>query len=131
MTNPDPFKSYLADLQNKLSTGGATEHSHRSTLEALIEALGDGIQAINEPRRIECGAPDLVVLKDGRLVGHIEAKDIGKSLDTVERSDQLTRYRRLFLSIENRRPRASKRPPNRPSESPYFDCVYRFFYAVI
>lgn len=99
MTNPDPFRSYLADLQNKLATGGATEHTHRSTLEALIEALGDGIQAINEPKRIACGAPDLAVLRDGLLVGHIEPKDIGKPLDVVDRSDQLIRYRRSLGNL--------------------------------
>jgi len=98
MANPDPLKTYLKDLQKKLSTGDATEHTHRSTLEALLEAMDDDVTVINEPRRIECGAPDLAVLQDGWMVGHIEAKDVGTPLDVAERSNQLTRYRR---SLEN------------------------------
>jgi hypothetical protein len=60
MTNPDPFRTYLQELQRNLSTGSATEHTHRSALQALLEALGDGVQAINEPQRVECGAPDYI-----------------------------------------------------------------------
>ena len=70
-----------------------------STPTALLEALDSDVQAINEPRRIECGAPDLAVLKDELLVGHVEAKDIGKSLDTIERSEQLTRYRQSLGNL--------------------------------
>ena len=103
MTNTSPLKDYLQKIQSTYDTGDATEHSHRSTLEALLEAigstLGDDIQAINEPQRIECGAPDLAVLKDKLLVGHVEAKDIGKSLDTIERSEQLTRYRQSLGNL--------------------------------
>jgi len=98
MSTTGPFNAYLKDLQQKLSTGDATEHTHRSTLEVLLEALEDGVIVINEPRRVECGAPDLAVLRDGLMVGHIEAKDVGTPLDVAERSDQLTRYRR---SLEN------------------------------
>jgi hypothetical protein len=29
MTNPDPLKTHLQELQNKLSTGDTTEHTHR------------------------------------------------------------------------------------------------------
>ena len=49
MTNPDPLKSYLADLQNKLSTGGVTEHTHGSTLEALLEALDSYVGWVSIP----------------------------------------------------------------------------------
>jgi hypothetical protein len=49
VTNPDPLKSYLADLQNKLSTGGVTEHTHRSTLEALLEALDSYVGRVSIP----------------------------------------------------------------------------------
>ena len=93
MTNPDPFKTYLQKLQKNLSTGAATEHTHRSALEALLEAVGDGVLATNEPRRIECGAPDYVITRAQTPIGYVEAKDVGASLDTAERSEQLRRYR--------------------------------------
>jgi hypothetical protein len=92
MVDVAPLKPYLERLEEKLATGDTTEHTHRSTLEILVESFGDDIKAINEPKRIECGAPDLAVLRDGFMVGHIEAKDIGTSLDSAERSDQLKRY---------------------------------------
>ncbi|HSN76450.1 MAG TPA: DNA methyltransferase, partial [Anaerolineae bacterium] len=66
-------------------------------------ALAPGIEAINEPKRIDCGAPDLVVLRAGSQglspIGYIEAKDVGKSLDDVERSDQLRRYRQALPNL--------------------------------
>lgn len=63
-----------------------------------MEALGNGITAINEPKRVSCGAPDFVVKKSDLIIGHIEAKDIGKSLDEAERSEQLSRY---YKSLDN------------------------------
>ena len=51
------------------------------------------MQAINEPTHVECGAPDFIVHRGGAPVGHIECRDIGASLDRVEESKQLQRYR--------------------------------------
>ncbi len=91
--------NYISSIENELLIGNATEHTHRSALKALIEALGDGIVATNEPRRIECGAPDFVVSKGSTTVGYIEAKDVGKSLEEAERSEQLTRYRDSLTNL--------------------------------
>jgi hypothetical protein len=93
MTNPDPFRTYLQELRRNLSTGSATELTHRSALQALLEALGDGVQAINEPQRVECGAPDYILTRAGTPIGYVEAKDIGANLDAAVRSEQLGRYR--------------------------------------
>ncbi|MCK4315790.1 MAG: DNA methyltransferase, partial [Anaerolineae bacterium] len=93
MTNPDPFKTYLQKLRQNLSTGAATEHTHRSALEALLETVDDGVLVTNEPRRVECGAPDYVITRAHTPIGYVEAKDVGTNLDTAERSEQLRRYR--------------------------------------
>ena len=61
--NPIPFETYLKEIQENLSTGRATEQTHRSALKALLEAVGEGITAINEPRRVECGAPDYIITR--------------------------------------------------------------------
>jgi len=66
MSNSDPFGTYLRQLQKNLATGVASEHTHRSALEALLEATGDGVRAINEPKRVECGAPDYIRKLDRR-----------------------------------------------------------------
>ncbi|TRZ68551.1 MAG: DNA methyltransferase [Methanothrix sp.] len=92
------MKSYLGRVKKEFGTGSATEHTYRPALKELVESLGDEIMAINEPKRVDCGMPDFVV-KDGDLsTGYIEAKDIGKSLDEAERSDQLERY---LWSLDN------------------------------
>ncbi len=93
MVDVTPLRSYLRSIEQNLATGDATEHTHRSALETLIESLGDGLQAINEPRRIACGAPDLIVVRGQTPIGTIEAKDVGTNLEAVEGSEQLERYR--------------------------------------
>lgn len=57
-----------------------------------------GVQAINEPRRQQCGAPDYIIQKKNIPIGYIEAKDIDKHLDTVDKSEQLARYK---ASLDN------------------------------
>jgi predicted helicase len=83
---------YILTIEKELTAGNATEHSHRSALKTLIEGLAKGVTATNEPKRIECGAPDFLVTKGALTVGYIEAKDVGQSLDEAEKSDQLKRY---------------------------------------
>ncbi|MFM6815964.1 MAG: DNA methyltransferase, partial [Dolichospermum sp.] len=83
---------YIQEITQIYQTQNATEHTYRPALKKLIESLDSGIQAINEPKRIACGAPDFVV-KNGILeIGHIEAKDIGISLKKVEKTAQMGRY---------------------------------------
>jgi predicted helicase len=88
-----PFQDYLHAIEKKLAQGNATEHTHRSAIETLVASLDSGIMATNEPKHIECGAPDFILRKGSATIGYIEAKDIGKSLDEVEKSEQLKRYR--------------------------------------
>ncbi|MEN6356389.1 MAG: type ISP restriction/modification enzyme [Armatimonadota bacterium] len=83
---------YLHTVGNSLARGDSTEHTHRPALKAFVESIHPGIMATNEPRRIDCGAPDLIVTKGHTPLGYIETKDIGRSLDEAERSEQLSRY---------------------------------------
>jgi predicted helicase len=94
-----PLQNYIHSIERKLATGDATEHTHRSVLEALIESPVKGITATNEPKHIECGAPDFILRKGSVTVGYIEAKDIGKSLDEAEKTDQLKRYRDSLTNL--------------------------------
>ena len=43
------------------------------------------VVATNEPRRIACGAPDFNISRKGVPLGHVETKDVGISLDEMER----------------------------------------------
>lgn len=92
---PQAAVEYLTEIEHELGTGQATEHSHRPALKRFVERLRD-VQAINEPRRSACGAPDFSVAHPSGhgpiTLGYIEAKDVGVPLDVVEKSDQLARY---------------------------------------
>jgi hypothetical protein len=92
-------QNYIHSIERKLATGDATELTHRSALEALVESLAKGVTATNEPRRIACGAPDFLVTKGALTTGYIEAKDIGQSLDETEKSEQLKRYLKSLTNL--------------------------------
>jgi predicted helicase len=83
---------YLHTLERDLLRGTTTERSHYPTLKTLIESLAKGISAINDPKRVACGAPDFVVSLGDVPLGYIECKDVGEPLDKVERGEQMARY---------------------------------------
>lgn len=88
------FEAYRVTLERDLKQGNATEHTHRPALKALLEGLGGhDVVATNEPKRVACGAPDYILTRGVVPLGHVEAKDVGKNLDAVERDHQLARYR--------------------------------------
>lgn len=91
-------EKYLDGIIRKFKTGKTTEHSFRGDLQDFIERTVTGVQAINEPTRQKCGAPDYIIQKKNIPIGYIEAKDIDKNLDVVEKSEQLDRYR---ASLDN------------------------------
>jgi predicted helicase len=86
------IQTYLQDVAAHLKAGNATEHTHRPALQNLLSALLPDYHVTNEPRRIACGAPDFEIAKGVEPIGHIEAKDIGVSLDKTQKSEQLSRY---------------------------------------
>jgi len=98
-TDLKPVHEYIKAIEKELVAGNATEHTHRPALKTLIEELAEGATATNEPTHIECGAPDFVVTKGVTTIGYIEAKDVGKSLDEAEKSEQLKRYRDSLTNL--------------------------------
>lgn len=84
--------NYITELQKKQATGVAIEHAYRPALQYYLEGLLPNIQAINDPKRQKCGAPDYIIRKGELDVGYIEAKDINVSLDKTEKTDQMKRY---------------------------------------
>ena len=87
------MKQYLAEIQRLRDRGDTTEHSYRP---AIIKMLArQGLEGINEPKRVKCGAPDIKVLdKQAAVVGHIECKDVGKNIAAFAKTDQGKRYLR-------------------------------------
>ncbi len=85
----DTVSQYLQNVQKTLASGQATEHSYRPPLKLFVESMQKDIDVTNEPKWIQCGAPDLIVTKGKTPLGHIEAKDIGKSLEAIEKDARL------------------------------------------
>jgi predicted helicase len=92
------FNRYLSALKQNLAQGDATELTHRSALQRLVEELASGVSVVNEAKRSRCGAPDFSIRRGKVPVAHIETKDIGTDLDEVEkgkgpRGPQFKRYK--------------------------------------
>jgi hypothetical protein len=83
----EQLAAYLRKIEAARRLGNDTEHTHRPALQTLLEGLNEAVTVTNEPKRIACGAPDLVVTrsKDGLVLGSVEAKDVGVSLDEATR----------------------------------------------
>jgi len=94
----ETFNEYIISIQKTLYSGHASEGTHYPALKTLVENLDKKITAISLPTRIECGAPDFIVTSGSFPMGYLEAKDIDKSLDEAEQSEQLKRYR---ASLDN------------------------------
>ncbi len=90
MTNQ--IQAYLQDVTQIYQKGNATEHTYRPALKRLLESFGNDILAVNEPKQIACGAPDFWIGQGALEVGHLEAKDIGISLKSLEKKNQMQRY---------------------------------------
>ena len=96
---------FVKSVQEKYKTGAATEHSYRPALEKLFNSLAEDIHAINEPKRIECGAPDFIIqrkLNRGEVaVGYVEAKDICIAIRGMKDTNKLQqeRYKKALPNL--------------------------------
>jgi predicted helicase len=95
------INTYIENLSRRYKNGNTTEHSFRGDLQKLFEDHDSNkeLTVTNEPKRIECGAPDFIVTKKKIPLGYIEAKDIGIPLDKTEKSEQLKRYRQSLPNL--------------------------------
>ncbi|MGB0629502.1 MAG: N-6 DNA methylase [Alphaproteobacteria bacterium] len=75
---------FLASIKETYNTGIAREHAYRPAIQQLINALAENVMAINEPARVQCGAPDFIVNVGEIPVGHIEAKDIDVDISALK-----------------------------------------------
>jgi hypothetical protein len=91
---------YLEKVRRKFATGEATEHSYRSALEELFESIAPGIAALNEPKRVACGAPDFIVTRKAIPIGHCEAKDLHIDLGSMKDAN-LNQKKRYLKALPN------------------------------
>ncbi len=89
------IEEYIHIVANRHAAGNATEHSYRGDLQNLLQALLPKVDITNEPKRIECGAPDYILSRKSKdiPIGYIEAKDLGVDLGAKVHKEQFDRYR--------------------------------------
>ena len=93
------IQQYIDNIARRYALGNATEHTFRGDLQNLLESLVPEIRATNEPKRIDCGAPDYVITRKEIPVGYIEAKDVGQDLDAKNLKEQFDRYRNALDNL--------------------------------
>ena len=94
------IKEYVDIVSKRLQSGISREHSYRGDLETLIRDLVEGIEITNEPANVtDCGNPDYVITKGKIPVGYIEAKDIGKDLNSKLYKEQFGRYKKALDNL--------------------------------
>ena len=93
------IQNYINKLNEQYRKGRATEHSYRGYLQNLLEEILPEILVTNEPKHVKCGAPDYILTKKNIPVGYIEAKDIGKALNSKEYKEQFNRYKKSLANL--------------------------------
>lgn len=92
--------SYLQGINKRFKSGISREHSYRADLENLIRTLVPNVDVTNEPANVtDCGNPDYVISQNGIPIGYIEAKDIGKDLNSKSYKEQFTRYKNALDNL--------------------------------
>ncbi len=95
MTMQDLFKNYIQAISSKFVHDETSEMGYRTDFEILIKGIFESIKVkrIDHDARAKQGnKPDFVILNNDVPILYIEAKDIGVSLDKIEKSEQMTRY---------------------------------------
>jgi len=95
-------QKYIEQVDRLFQTGDAREHSYRGDLQQLLNNIinDENIIVTNEPARIRnVGAPDYSITKNSIPLGYIEAKDIGKALNSKEYKEQFDRYKNALDNL--------------------------------
>jgi len=94
------IEQYIEKVSTRLKSGISREHSYRGDLESLIRELVKGVEITNEPANVtDCGNPDYVITKGKIPIGYIEAKDIGKDLNSKTYKEQFDRYKKALDNL--------------------------------
>ena len=91
----DLFEKYTQSISSKFSHVETSEMGYRADFEVLLKGIFESIKVEridHDAKAKEGNKPDFVVIKHGIPIVYIEAKDIGVSLDKVEKSEQMKRY---------------------------------------
>ncbi|WP_420390689.1 hypothetical protein [Marinobacter sp.] len=91
---------YFASVKNRVASNISREHAYRTDLEQLLRHILPDVDVTNEPVNVtDCGSPDFVITRKGLPLGYIEAKDIGKDLNSKVYDEQFSRYRKALDNL--------------------------------
>lgn len=94
------ISSYLEKVGKHYQSGHATEHTYRGDFAELVKTLVPNIHITNEPSNVtDCGNPDYVITRKKIPIGFIEAKDLGKDLNSRQYKEQFGRYRKALDNL--------------------------------
>jgi type I restriction-modification system DNA methylase subunit len=99
MNQTDAIGRYIVEIDKIYRSGKGTEHSYRPALKTIFEALTSGLTITNEPKHIECGAPDYIITRGSIPLGYIEAKNIPVGIDNKANREQLDRYKQSLNNL--------------------------------
>lgn len=88
------FQTYLTAIANKYKNEHTSEYGYRTDFEMFLRNVFSQIdvrEIEHDSKTNEGNKPDFIVLKEAPIL-YIETKDIGVSLDKVEKSNQMARY---------------------------------------
>lgn len=91
----DAFKDYIQSIFSKFSHAETSELGYRTDFENLLKKVFESINVRridHDPKAKERNKPDFVLLNYDIPILYIETKDIGVSLDKIEKSEQMARY---------------------------------------
>jgi len=93
-SNHQHVSDYVNKVASRVKLGHSSEHTFRKDLEDLINNLVPEVMVTNEPSQVtDCGNPDFLISKKEIPIGFIEAKDVGKDLNSKQYKEQFDRYK--------------------------------------
>lgn len=96
------LSDYINRVNQLYQTGISTEHSFRGILDELLRSIDTSILVTNEPKKIECGAPDYLISRKQIPIGYIEAKDLfDADLDGLKKTGNKEQFDRYKDSLDN------------------------------
>ena len=84
------FETYLNSVSKKFSHPETSEMGYRTDFEILLKGIFESINVSridHDAKAIKGNKPDFIILKFGIPILYIEVKDIGISLDKIEKSE--------------------------------------------
>lgn len=91
----DIIQSYINSIASKYAHQETSEYGYRTDFELLLKGVFESINVSrfdHDAKAKQGNKPDFVVIKDDVPLLYIETKDIGVSLDKIEKSEQMSRY---------------------------------------